>query len=112
MSVSQLNAETFDSTVSEDKATLIDFFAEWCGPCKMQTPVLHKVADEYSSKMNFGAVNVRNSDGVYHSVRIRVQYIDCSIIPDGRKRKKAQAPRFSRDCGKQAIFSGRYGFNS
>ena len=58
MSVSQLNAETFDSTVSEDKATLIDFFAEWCGPCKMQTPVLHKVADEYSSKMNFGAVNV------------------------------------------------------
>ena len=59
MSVSQLNAETFDSTVSEDKATLIDFFAEWCGPCKMQTPVLHKVADEYSSKMNFGAVKTK-----------------------------------------------------
>ena len=53
MSVSQLNAETFDSTVSEDRATLIDFFAEWCGPCKMQTPVLHKVADEYSRQNEF-----------------------------------------------------------
>lgn len=78
MSVSQLNAETFDSTVSEDKATLIDFFAEWCGPCKMQTPVLHKVADEYSGKMNFGAVNVDEAEEI--AAKYGVQSIPTLIV--------------------------------
>lgn len=89
MSVSQLNAETFDSTVSEDKATLIDFFAEWCGPCKMQTPVLHKVADEYSSKMNFGAVNVDEAEEI--AAKYGVQSIPTLMVfKKGEVLKKAE----------------------
>ncbi len=89
MSVSQLNAETFDSTVSEDRATLIDFFAEWCGPCKMQTPILHKVADEYSSKMNFGAVNVDEAEEI--AAKYGVQSIPTLIVfKKGKVLKRAE----------------------
>ncbi len=58
MSVQELKTDNFEAAISGDKATLVDFFAEWCGPCKMQTPILHKVADQNADKMNFGAVNV------------------------------------------------------
>lgn len=89
MSVSQLNTETFDAAVSEDKATLIDFFAEWCGPCKMQTPILHKVADEYSDKMNFGAVNVDESEEI--AAKYGVQSIPTLMVfKNGEVVKRAE----------------------
>lgn len=78
MSVLQLNSETFDKSVAEDKATLIDFFAEWCGPCKMQTPILHKIADEYSGKMNFGAVNVDEAEDI--AAKYEVQSIPTLMV--------------------------------
>ena len=49
MSVLELKTDNFEQAISGDKAILVDFFAEWCGPCKMQTPVLHKVAEEYAA---------------------------------------------------------------
>lgn len=89
MSVLQLNSETFDKSVAEDKATLIDFFAEWCGPCKMQTPILHKIADEYSGKMNFGAVNVDEAEDV--AAKYEVQSIPTLMVfKNGEVVKRAE----------------------
>ena len=89
MSVSQLNMETFDAVVSEDKATLIDFFAEWCGPFKMQTPILHKFADEHSDKMNFGAVNVDEAEEI--AVKYEVQSIPTLMVfKNGEVVKRAE----------------------
>ncbi len=89
MSVLQLNSETFDKSVAEDKATLIDFFAEWCGPCKMQTPILHKVADEYSDKMNFGAVNVDEAEDI--AAKYEVQSIPTLMVfKNGEVVKRAE----------------------
>ncbi len=89
MSVSQLNTETFDAAVAKDKATLVDFFAEWCGPCKMQTPILHKVADEYSDKMNFGAVNVDESEEI--AAKYGVQSIPTLMVfKNGEVVKRAE----------------------
>ena len=89
MSVQELTTDNFESAVSSDKATLVDFFAEWCGPCKMQTPVLHKVAEEYSDKMNFGAVNVDDAEDI--AAKYGVQSIPTlKILKKGELIKRAE----------------------
>lgn len=44
--------------VQADQPTLVDFWAEWCGPCKMIAPVLDELADEYDGQVQFVKLNV------------------------------------------------------
>lgn len=47
MSVTSLNGENFKSEVLENEGkVLVDFYADWCGPCKMMSPVIDKIAEE------------------------------------------------------------------
>ena len=57
--VEVLNTETFDEKVREGIA-LVDFFATWCGPCKMLAPVLEQLAGEYAGKVRFYKVDCDN----------------------------------------------------
>lgn len=50
---------TFDQTISQG-VTLIDFWAPWCGPCKMQGPIIDELSEELKGKANIGKVNVDN----------------------------------------------------
>ena len=54
-----ITAEEFDKAVSEG-LVLIDFFAEWCGPCKMLGPVLEGIGAEYEGRCSIYKVNVDN----------------------------------------------------
>lgn len=55
--VNELTSESFDDFVKEDKV-VVDFWAPWCGPCKMMGPIFEEVSEELKDKVKFGKVNV------------------------------------------------------
>lgn len=47
MSVIELNKKKFNTVINTDKKILIDFFATWCGPCRMVSPIVDEIAEEH-----------------------------------------------------------------
>ncbi|MBK8292832.1 MAG: thioredoxin [Flammeovirgaceae bacterium] len=54
----ELNDSNFDETINSDKPVLVDFWAEWCGPCKMIGPVVEELAGDYEGKAVVAKLNV------------------------------------------------------
>ncbi len=53
-----LTSSTFDSFINSDVPVIIDFWADWCMPCRMMAPVMEELAKAYDRKAKFGKVNV------------------------------------------------------
>nr|2YN1_A Chain A, LGPCA THIOREDOXIN [synthetic construct]2YN1_B Chain B, LGPCA THIOREDOXIN [synthetic construct] len=59
MSIIHVTDDSFDQDVLKaDKPVLVDFWAEWCGPCKMIAPILDEIAEEYEGKLKVAKVNI------------------------------------------------------
>jgi thioredoxin 1 len=68
----KLNESNFDREVNQDdKPVIVDFWAEWCGPCKMITPVLEEIAREKSGSVKVGKVNVDENQSLSLKYNIR-----------------------------------------
>ncbi|MBQ3050093.1 MAG: thioredoxin [Oscillospiraceae bacterium] len=59
MSVLSVNKDNFDSVKNSDKPVLLDFYADWCGPCRMVSPLVDQIAEENPQYL-VGKINVDN----------------------------------------------------
>lgn len=61
----KLNSENFESEVlNANEKVLVDFYADWCGPCKMMAPVIEELAEELQGKAKVGKINVDESTDI------------------------------------------------
>ncbi len=70
--VIELNDSNFDDeVVKSDLPVLVDFWAEWCGPCKMIAPSVEKISEEYSDKLKVGKLDVDSNPNISSTFGIR-----------------------------------------
>ena len=68
----QVSDDSFEADVLKaDTPVLVDFWAEWCGPCKMIAPILDDVAQEYAGKVTVAKVNIDHNPGTPPKFGIR-----------------------------------------
>lgn len=77
----ELNDANFDKIINSDKPVLVDFWAEWCGPCKMIGPVVEELAGDFEGKAVVGKLNVDENPTV--TARFGVRSIPTLLVFKG-----------------------------
>ena len=90
------NSETFEQAIAGDKPVLVDFWATWCGPCRMIAPVIEEVAAEFEGKAIVGKVDVDEEMSL--AQRFHVMSIPTLIVlKDGKVVEQAVGARGKAD---------------
>ena len=63
--------ENYEALLADSKPLVIDFWAEWCGPCRAIAPIVEELAEEYADKVNIGKCDVDSCDDITANYRVR-----------------------------------------
>ncbi len=81
LNITSLNFE--NEVLNSDKPVLLDFYADWCGPCKMLAPVVHEIAEENAGTLKVGKINV--DEQMELAMRFQVSSIPMLVVfKDGK----------------------------
>ena len=102
--VTELNSTNFDSEViKSDVPVVVDFWAAWCGPCRMIAPVVEKMAEKYQGKVKFAKINIDDNREIaakYNVMSIPLllffkggKQVDSSLgaVPENKIKPKVEA---------------------
>lgn len=87
--VEELDGELFDDLLNSEPVFVVDFYADWCGPCKAMAPVVERAAKHYAGRITFGKLNVDFSPDI--AARYGVRSIPTLIFfRNGKAASRAQ----------------------
>lgn len=97
-----LTAEIFnDEVISSEIPVFVDFYADWCGPCKMMAPLVEELEKEYEGKVKFAKVNI--DEQLLLAQRFRVMSIPTFIVFKGGEAKEVVVGGCSAQSLKEKI---------
>mgnify|MGYP000900383208 FL=1 len=67
----EITDASFEDVLKSDKPLVIDFWAEWCGPCRIVGPIVDELSSEYGDRVTIGKVDVDNNDEITSKYGIR-----------------------------------------
>lgn len=83
----KISSENFEKEVlNSEKPVLVDFFADWCGPCKMMAPIVEELATELEGKVKVGKLNVDENSDI--AIEYNVMSIPTLIVFKNGKEEK------------------------
>ena len=104
MKTTSLNESNFDTTIAaSDKPVLVDFYADWCGPCKMQSPIIDEIAEEQGEQAVVAKLDIEVAGAI--ASRFGITSIPSLIVfKDGEPVARASGLQ-SKDAINQLIAS-------
>ncbi len=76
--VTELNENTFDKFVEDNKIAVVDCWAPWCGPCRMMGPIIEELADDLAGKVGVAKLNTDENQGI--AARFQINAIPTLLI--------------------------------